>query len=347
MPVPEAFPEEHEIVSFQRQLLERISALPGVVSATLASAVPFSGSTSVNTFTMVDGQLPEGVEARSLSHIVEPGYFRTLGILLVRGRVFTEQDSADAPGAVIINETMAEMFWPGEDAIGKQIRQGSHRDDDEGDGDLRTVIGIVGDLKHRQLGEEIEAKRYRPLAQAPTRYLSLAIRTATDPLQLAPLVRSTIWDVDNRVTIRRLSTMEDLVSDSAAEPRFRTLLLSLLAGIAVALSMIGVYAVIAYSVAQGTREIGVRMALGANPAKVLRQVMVHGLGLAVLGVILGLSVALAATRVLESYLYEVSTTDPITFAAVALIVVAVATLSTLIPARRATRIDPMVALRSD
>jgi len=345
MPVPEAFPEQHEVVRFQHELLERVSALPGVTSVTLASTIPFSGSTSVNTFSMVDGELPEGTEGRSLRQIVEPGYFRTLGISLVRGRVFTEQDSVDAPGVVIINETMAKRFWPGRDPIGKQIRQGSGDEDD--DSNLWTVIGIVGDLKHRQLGEEIEAKRYRPLDQAPARNVSLAIRTASDPLQLAPLVRSTIWDVDNRVTIRRLSSMADLVSNSAAEPRFRTLLLSLLAGIAVALSMIGVYAVISYSVAQGTREIGVRMALGAEPVAVLREVVAHGLRLAALGVIVGLGLALAATRVLESYLYEVSTTDPITFAAVALLVVAVATLSTLIPARRATRIDPMVALRTE
>jgi len=344
MQVPEAFPEQHEVVRFQRELLERVSALPGVTDVTLASTIPFSGSTSVNTFSVVDGELPEGTEGRSLRQIVEPGYFRTLGIPLVRGRVFTEQDGVDAPGVMIINETMAERFWPGRDPIGKQIRRGDDVDDDS---TLRTVIGVVGDLKHRQLGEEIEAKRYRPLAQDPARYVSLAIRTASDPLQLAPLVRSTIWDVDNRVTIRRLSSMADLVSDSVSEPRFRTLLLSLLAGIAVALSMIGVYAVISNSVLQGTREIGVRMALGADPAAVLRQVVGHGLRLSALGVVIGLGVALVATRVLESYLYEVSTTDPITFVVVALLVVGVATLSTLIPARRATRIDPMVALRAD
>jgi ABC-type antimicrobial peptide transport system permease subunit len=183
-------------------------------------------------------------------------------------------------------------------------------------------------------------------SQEPTRFVSFAIRTDSDPLQLAPLVRSTIWEVDNRVTICRLDSMAGLIADSAAEPRFRTLLLSLLAAIAVTLSMIGVYAVIANSVLQGTREIGVRMALGADPAAVLIQVVGHGLRLAVLGVASGLGVALAATRALESYLYEVSTTDPITFVAVAALVVAVATLSTLIPARRATRIDPMVALSS-
>jgi putative ABC transport system permease protein len=185
------------------------------------------------------------------------------------------------------------------------------------------------------------------LAQEPGRYVSLAIRTASDPLEMAPLVRSTIWEVDNRVTLRRMSTMKELVSNSTAEPRFRTLLLSLLAGIAVALSMVGVYAVIAYSVAQGTREIGVRMALGADPGSVLRQVVLNGLRLALLGVVLGTGAALLATRVLESYVYEVSTTDPLTFVAVGALVIAVAILSTLIPARRATRIDPMVALRSE
>jgi len=328
MPVPEAFPEQHEIAAFQRDILARISALPGVTSATLASAIPFTGSTSITTFNLVDGESPEDVEGRSMHQIVQPGYFRTLGIPLVRGRVFTEQDSADAPGVVVINEAMAERYWPGEDPIGKQIRRDS--DDDDDSVGLRTVIGVVGNLKHRRLGEEIEAKRYRPLEQEPRRYLSLAIRTASDPLQLAPLVRSTIWEVDTRVTLRGLSSISDLVAKSAA--------------IAVTLSMIGVYAVIANSVLQGTREIGVRMALGADTSAVLKQVVGHGLTLAVLGVAIGLGGALAATRVLESYLYEVSSTDPITFVAVALLVVAVATLSTLIPALRATRIDPMVAL---
>jgi ABC-type antimicrobial peptide transport system permease subunit len=239
---------------------------------------------------------------------------------------------------------MAERYWPGQDPIGKQIQRG---ESDEEQDNRRTIIGVVGNVKHRELGEEIEPKRYRPLAQEPGRYVSLAIRTASDPLEMAPLVRSTIWEVDNRVTLRRMSTMKELVSNSTAEPRFRTLLLSLLAGIAVALSMVGVYAVIAYSVAQGTREIGVRMALGADPGSVLRQVVLNGLRLALLGVVLGTGAALLATRVLESYVYEVSTTDPLTFVAVGALVIAVAILSTLIPARRATRIDPMVALRSE
>jgi putative ABC transport system permease protein len=344
MPVPDAFPEQQEVVSFQREVVEKISALPGVTGVTLATSIPFAGSTSINTFQMLDGELPEDTEARSLFQVVEPGYFRTMGIPLLRGRVFTEQDSADAPGVIIINEAMAERYWPGQDPIGKQIQRG---ESDEEQDNRRTIIGVVGNVKHRELGEEIEPKRYRPLAQEPGRYVSLAIRTASDPLEMAPLVRSTIWEVDNRVTLRRMSTMKELVSNSTAEPRFRTLLLSLLAGIAVALSMVGVYAVIAYSVAQGTREIGVRMALGADPGSVLRQVVLNGLRLALLGVVLGTGAALLATRVLESYVYEVSTTDPLTFVAVGALVIAVAILSTLIPARRATRIDPMVALRSE
>jgi len=341
-PVAGALSEPAERETFQRELLARISALPGVTSATLASIIPFSGSTSVNTFDLVDSERAEETEGRSLFEIVEPGYFRTLGIPLIRGRLFTEQDTADAPGVVIINQAMAERYWPGADPIGKQIVEDSEDDDSP----PMTVIGVVGNLKHRRLGEEIEAKRYRPLAQEPARNVSLAIRTAFDPLQLAPLVRQTIWDIDNRVTIRRLASMADLVADSAAEPRFRTLLLSLLAGIAVAIAMVGVYAVIANSVLQATREIGVRMALGADPARVLSEVVGHGLRLTILGVAIGVGAALVATRVLESYLYEVSTTDPITFAAVAVLVVAVATVATLIPARRATRIDPMVALSS-
>lgn len=341
-PLEEGFPEQHDVEAFQREVLERVSALPGVLSATMASTLPFGGSTSINTFTLVDGELPEGVQARSHRQMVVPGYFLTMGIPLVRGRVFTEQDGADAPGVVVINETMAELYWPGQDPIGKQIRRGTRED-----GEISTVIGIVADVKHSRLDEDVEAKRYRPLSQSFRRYGTLAVRTASDPLQLAPLVRSTIWEIDNRVTLRRMSSMTELVSQSAANPRFRTLLLSLLAGIAVTLAVVGVYAVIAYSVAQGTREIGVRMALGAAPGAVVRQVIVYGLRLAVIGVALGLFAALFATSVLESYVYEVGVTDPITFLAVALLVLAVAGVASWIPARRATRIDPMVALRTE
>jgi putative ABC transport system permease protein len=265
-----------------------------------------------------------------------------MGIPLLRGRAFTRQDDADAPRVVIINKAMADRFWPGQDPIGRQIREGSGND-----GDLETIIGIVGNVKHKSLDEKIEPKRYRPLGQGSTMYAALVVRTGGDPLELASAVRRTIWDIDDRVTLRNIYSMNQLVGRSAAEPRFRTLILTLLAGTALFLSVVGVYGVIAYLVAQGVREIGVRMALGARPSDVVRHVAGFGLALSALGIVIGMAASLAATRVIESYLFEVSATDPVTFAAVAVLIVTVAAVASGIPAWRATRIDPVVVLKGE
>jgi putative ABC transport system permease protein len=341
-PAEYAFPERQQVLSFQRRLLESVAALPGVASVGLTSSLPFSGGTSVGTFTMVDDPSPEGVELRSLRQIVSTNYLRSMGIPLLRGRAFTRQDDEDAPLVVIINKAMADRFWPGQDPIGRQIREGSGND-----GDLETIIGIVGNVKHKSLDERIEPKRYRPLGQGSTRYSALAVRISSDPLELIPVVRRTIWDIDDRVTLRNVYSMKQLVGRSAAEPRFRTLTLTLLAGIAVLLSVVGVYGVISYLVAQGVREIGVRMALGARPLDVVRHVAGFGLALSALGVGIGTTASLAGTRVIESYLFEVSATDPMTFAAVAVLIVAVAAIASGIPAWRATRIDPVVVLKGE
>jgi predicted permease len=341
-PAEYAFPERRQILAFQHRLLERVAALPGVLSVGLTSNLPFGGGTSVSTFTMVDDASPEGVDLRSLRQIVSADYLRSMGIPLLQGRAFTPQDDADSPRVVIINEAMADRFWPGQDPIGRQIREGSGND-----GDLETIIGIVGNIKHKSLDEKIEPKRYRPLGQGSTRYSALVVRTSSDPLELASAVRRTIWDIDDRVTLRNIYSMKQLVGRSAAEPRFRTLILTLLAGIALLLSVVGVYGVIAYLVAQGVREIGVRMALGARPSDVVRHVAGFGLALSALGIGIGMAASLAATRVIESYLFEVSATDPVTFAAVAVLIVAVAAISSGVPAWRATRIDPVVVLKGE
>jgi putative ABC transport system permease protein len=341
-PAEHAFPERHQVLAFQNQVLERVAALPGVGSVALTSSMPFGGSTSVRSFILVGDTLPEGGDTKSLIQVVSTDYLRVMGIPLLRGRSFTPQDDAEAPGVVIINKAMADRFWPGRDPIGRQIREGS-----DGDGELETIIGIVGNIKHKSLDETTEPKRYRPLGQGYDRQVALAVRTNGDPLELASAVRGTIWDIDDRVTLRNIYSMKQLVVRSAAEPRFRTLILTLLAGIAVLLAVVGVYGVIAYLVAQGVRDIGVRMALGARPSDVLRYVVGSGLVLSVIGVAMGLATSLAATRALQSYLFEVSATDSTTFVAVAVLVVAVSAAASLIPAWRATKIDPVTVLKAE
>ena len=341
-PMQYAVPERHQVLEFYRLVLERVRALPGAISVGLTSTLPFSGSTSVSSFTMLDNALPEGVDTRSLRQTISTDYLRSMGIPLLRGRVFSEQDDADAPRVVIINQAMADRYWPGRDPIGRQIREGSGDD-----GDLETIIGIVGDIKHKSLDEKIEPKRYRPLGQGSSRHMALVVRTSADPLELAPVVRRTIWDIDNGVTLRNIYSMKQLVSRSAAEPRFRTTILTLLAGIAILLSVVGVYGVIAFLVAQSVREIGVRMALGARPSDVVRHVLGFGLFLSVIGVVIGIAASIAATRVIESYLFQVSATDPMTFAAAAVLIVAIAAIASGIPAWRATKIDPAVVLKAE
>jgi putative ABC transport system permease protein len=336
------FPERPQALAFYRRLLETTEALPGVHSVGLSSDLPFSGSTSISGFTMVDQVVPENVETRSLRHTVSPGYLRSMGIPLLRGRGFTPQDDEKAPRVVIINKAMAERFWPGQDPIGKQIREGSGDD-----GDIETIIGIVGNIKHMSLDETIEPKRYRPLGQDFSRWMGLVIRTSHDPLSVASVVRKTIWDIDKHVTIRDISSMKQLVGRSVAEPRFRTLTLALLAGIAVFLSLVGVYGVIAHLVARGGRDIGVRMALGARPVDVVRYVVKLGLLLSLGGVLIGWAVSLAATRLLSSYLFEVSATDPATFTAAGLLIIAVSGMACGIPAWRASRIDPVKVLKAE
>ena len=289
-----------------------------------------------------------------------PDYFRTLRIPLLKGRVFTARDAAGAPGVAIINETMARQFFPGEDPIGARLQadlRGRVVHEDLIADRPRTIVGVVGDVK-RRLRSETGPLMYVPYGQHLDVYSAiqswtirafkrLVIRTAADPLSLAGAVRTAMADVDPDVVPYDIRTMDALLADSAQEEKFWMQLVGLFAGLGVALAAIGLYGVIAYAVAQRTHELGVRTALGATRADVFRLVVRQGLMLALLGVAIGIPAAVALTRVIASRLFGVTATDPATLAAAAVLFVSIALLACSIPARRATKVDPLVALRTE
>ena len=335
------YAEDHQIQFFYQQLLQRIAALPGVQSVAAASGVPMSGGNSMNAFS-VEGRPahPAGKQDAADYRTVTPNYFSTMGIRLLKGRYLTEQDHKQAPSALLINETMMRRFFADEDAIGKQISLAGLEDKSF------TVVGVVRDVRELNLETEARPAMYMSHTQAPaSRSMSLVVRTAFDPAQLSAAMRSEVTALDKEQPVANMRTMKRIVSDSIAQPRFTTILLSVFAAIALILAATGIYSVMAYSVTQRTHEIGIRMALGARAADVLRMVVRQGMVLALAGVATGLLMAFGLTRLMSGLLYGVSASDPVIYAGVALLLTSVAILACYIPARRATKIDPIIALR--
>ena len=331
-----AKPEQYE--AFYRQLEERISAMPGVVTAGFSSVLPLGGDHLENW--LVEGHpihSPSDVPLVSV-RIVTSRYFQTLQIPLRRGRAFTAQDRQGAPRVVIVNEALARRYWPNQDPIGKHI--GNGREDG-----WMPVVGVVGNVRHTSLSEEPKPEMFMPLAQNARPAMRLAVRTPADPLRFAPALRRALAEVDRDQPLSRVGSMEQAVSDSIATGRFSALLLGMFAALALVLAAIGIYGVISFSVTCRTHEIGVRMALGARGADVLRAVMGQAAVLALVGVAIGLAAAFALTRLMGSMLYGIEATDPLVFAGGSLVVAAAAALASFLPARRAARVDPIVALR--
>jgi putative ABC transport system permease protein len=262
-----------------------------------------------------------------------------MAIALVKGRYFTEQDRDKSPPVVIINETMANRYWPGEDPVGKRMTIPSLA------GISREIAGVVADVKHSSLDTEAGAEMYVPYLQKPFNFMALVIRTSSDPRSLTGAVRSEILSIDKSQPVYDVKTMQQVVSDSVSQPRLYTLLLGIFAGLALTLAAVGIYGVMNYSVVQRRHEIGIRMALGAQRSDILKMVVGQGMILALIGVAAGLTGALILTRVLESLLFGVSARDLGTFLIIPIVLAAIAFLSSYIPARRATRVDPMIALR--
>lgn len=322
------------------QVLQRIEALPGVESAAMVSDLPLSGREQIFRF-VSEGSMPVSSADYPTAEIrfVSPNYFRVMGIPVKAGRPFAEQDTGPGSGVVIINETMSRRFWPGESPLGRRI---SYEWDK---GRWLTIVGVVGDVKEFGLEAETRPEMCVPFLQEAPPWMSLAVRTSSDPMSLLPAVQAQISAVFKDVPAFDVRTMEQRLADSLASRRFSMVLLGLFAALALILAVVGIYGVVSYAVTQRTHEIGVRMALGASRGSVLVMVIRNGLVLTALGVTLGLAGASALTRLLASLLYDVKPTDPLTFGAVALLLVGVALLATYLPARRATKVDPMVALR--
>jgi putative ABC transport system permease protein len=328
---------------FYRRLFERIETLPGVESVGAIQHLPLSGG-SWATDIDVQGQplAPGATPPRVGWRIVGGDYFRTMGIPLRVGRVFAPTDRLEAAPVVVVNELMAKRIWPGETALGKRIRAKQATADE-----WATVIGIVGNVRHRRLDAGAEPELYRPLTQYPHGGMTLAVRTSSEPLALARPVSDAIWAIGPNVPITGVRSLEQVVSASVAEPRLTMLLLAVFAAVGLALGGVGVYGVVAHGVAQRTREIGIRIALGAETRAVIGHILGQGMGYAVGGVGIGLVGAMLLSRFMKGLVFEVSTTDPTIFAALSLFLVGVAVLASYVPARRASRVDPVTALRDE
>jgi putative ABC transport system permease protein len=329
-------------IAYYRRVLDKARSFPGVESAALSDSLPPSRQADADTFVLQGQNLQPGETNPVVTHAtVAAGYFQTLGVPLLRGRYFTEHDAAGGAPVTIISESLAHQFFGGRDPVGTRLKQSG-----PGFGDnWMEIVGVVGDVKYMGVGRESDAAYYEAFSQSYTQLTHLVVRTSGRASAVAEGLRRAIQSVDPGVTLAQIATMQDSMATDVSQPRFNTMLLAIFAAIAVVLAAIGIYGVIAWSVARRTHEIGVRMALGAAQADVWRMVIRQAAGLALMGIALGLAGSLALTRVLATLLYGTSATDPLTFVAVASGLLAVALLAAFVPARRATRISPVVALR--
>ncbi len=346
---------------FYQQLIERVQTLPGVEGAGATSALPLTNSGWGKMFTLEDGPAPKSLDdvPNVQYQQVTSDYFSTLAIPTVRGRSFNEGDTPDSLPVAVINETMVRRFFADSDPIGKRLYLGPPEEMvppgilPPGFRFLRfTIVGVIGDVRENGLNQPLKPEIYTLQKQElaskfadPSNYMYLAVRTATEPSSLVGAIRRAVQEIDREQPIADVATMEELVATSLSQARFSTLLLGVFAGLALILAAVGLYGVMAYTVEQRTHEIGIRMALGAQTGDVLRLVIRQGLMLTIAGVAIGLGAALILTRVMASLLYGVTATDPLTFAVIAVLLTGAALAATFVPARRATRVDPLAALR--
>ena len=335
------YKEETQRAFFYQELVQRVRSLPGVESAAAVNYLPLGGSNSSNSF-LVEGipDPPPGQEFVGRYRTCTPDYFRTMGISVMKGRTFTDQDKPGAPLVIIINEAMAQKYWPGADPLGKRVRFNGPLTEYP----WMQVVGVVQDVKH-ELQTPVTADYYLPHAQDVWSSMVLVARTKVEPLLLAADMRQQVWTLDKDQPVFEVRTMEQVRSLSVSLYSFSSVSLGIFAVIALLLAAIGIYGVMSYAVMQRTQEIGIRMALGARAADVLKLVVRNGMSLALIGVVSGLAGALALTRLLQSLLFGVTPTDALTFAVVTFGLLLVALLACYIPARRATKVDPLVALR--
>ncbi len=342
LPPTVSYSQNEKVASFYKQLMEKLRQTPGMAAAGGSTDLPLLGGWT-HAFT-VEGDQPAPGPQLSLGHhsVIYGDYLQTMGIPLLRGRYFTERDGPKSTQVLIVSESLAQQYWPGQDPLGKRLKWGPPESTDP----WLTVVGVVGDVKQGPLETAVNPHTYEPYAQlgAPLS-LRVAVRGQADPGGLAAEIRAAVRDLDPQLALGNVRTMDEVISQSTASRRFSLVLVGSFAALALVLAAIGIYAVLAYSVVRRTHEIGVRMAMGARSGDVLRLVLGQGQRVTAIGIVFGVAGALVLTRFLQSLLYEVQPTDPPTFVVVLLLLVSVSLAASYLPARRAMRVDPMVALR--
>jgi predicted permease len=336
---PSNYTKPEQQAAFFHQALERTQTLPGVQAAAVVSSLPLSGAFE-STDIIIEGQPapPDGDGPSANYTMVSADYFRVMGIPLMRGRGLTERDTKETPGVLVVNETMARRYWPGEEAIGKRLTMGFEKTP-------REVVGVVGDVRQTSLDVETPFAVYLPYQQFPYAGMTLVIRTASDPASMSTAVRREVQAIDASLPVSNVRSMEEVISTSVSQRRFSMTLLGIFATVALLLAAVGIYGVMAYSVSERVHEIGIRIALGAGRGDILKLVVGQGMILTLIGIASGLAASFVLTRLMASLIYGVSATDPLTFAGVSLTLAGVSLLACYIPARRATRVDPLEALR--
>ena len=348
------YPDDLRVAAFYEDLLQRLRSLPGVKDAAAATDVPIGGRNAATVIQIEGGSSGLDISRGAEFRVVSPDYFRTLGIRLLRGRFLEDSDQERARPVAVINETLARAYWPNENPLGQRFRL-LDAPSENAKTVFLTVVGVVADAKNNSLTEAAAKEAYVPMRQRTVaiaemgfaRQMTLAVRTSVEPMSLTNAIRQAVWAIDRNIPITDVQTMEQILSTVTTQSRFNTILLGIFAAVALALAGVGIYGVLSYSVTQRTREIGIRIALGARRGDVLRLVVCQGMLLALLGVAIGLAASFALTHLMAGLLFGVSATDPATFALIALILTGVAFVACFVPARRATKVDPMVALRHE
>jgi len=332
------FPQPQQKIAFYANALRNMQSVPGVEAASISTALPVIANHG--TPVLFEGQpaLPLGQRPIVFFQSISPDYPKAMGIPILAGRALTDHDDATAPWVALVNQTIVRQFWPNQNPLGKLLTVGNLPKPFE-------VVGVLGDAKNEGLATAVQGEVYLPYPQFTSPLLYLSVRTALDPHRLAAALRAQIGAADPDQPLTEIETMEERIDLVSASPRFTMLLIGIFSGTAFVLAVVGIYGVIAYSVAQRTQELGIRIALGADRRDILRLVIVNGLGLAAIGIVIGLGGAIALTRLMSAMLYETSATDPLTFGAAVALFTLVAILASYVPARRATRIDPLEALR--
>ena len=337
------YDKDERRAEFYAELLSRLRQLPGVRSASANGFLPFAGIIA-GTGVDVEGRpaLPMAEKPVISITLVEPQYFETMGIPLLQGRSFNEREGVELSHKVVISESMAKQLWPNENPIGKHVTIYMKRENSPSE-----VIGVVGDVKHAGLDADIRPTAYWPFPELAFSFMTVVVRTDGDPLALAPALRETVLSLDKDQPVADIRTLESLLSDSLARTRFATVLMAVFAAIALLLAVLGIYGVVTYIVEERTREIGIRLALGASYRIIIRLLLKQGMILAGLGIVIGTALSLGLTRLLVNLLFGTEATDPVTFAGVVLGLGGVALAASYLAARRAARVSPMTALRSD